>query len=76
MKEFNNNFNKLLENYAPLRTQSRLFYPRNLKLSEEFIKSFKNEYERLLKEGNHPKRLWKRFPRLLDFTLTVSLKFI
>ncbi len=37
MKEFNNNFNKLLENYAPLRTQSRLFYPRNLKLSEEFI---------------------------------------
>jgi len=67
MKEFNNNFNRILENYAPLKTQSRLFYPRNLKLSEEFIKSFKEEYNRLLKEGNHPKKIMEKISKALKF---------
>jgi hypothetical protein len=67
MKEFNNNFNKLLESYAPLKMNSRLFYPRNFSLSEEFIKSFKNEYQRLVKEGNHPKRVMEKISKALKF---------
>lgn len=67
MNKFNNNFAKILENYAPINTKRRLLYPRNLKLSEAFVKSFEEEFGRLVSEGNCPKKILEKMQKALRF---------
>lgn len=67
MSKFNNKYEELLENFNFIKTVKREFYPKNFKLSEEFIKSFKNEYTRLVKEGNHPNKVLARINKALLF---------
>jgi hypothetical protein len=56
-----------MEGFKPIRTSSRLFYPRNFELSKEFTKSFKAEYDRLLKEGHPPKKIFEKISKALRF---------
>lgn len=60
-------YDELCEGYLTLKT--RLFYPRNLKLSEEFIKAFNKECSRLIKEGENKKSLHSRVAKALRFYL-------
>ena len=62
-------FDKILESFAPIRTSSRLFYPRKFALSEDFIKAFKIEHARLSKEGENPKTLIDRIMKASRFHL-------
>jgi len=67
MSKFNDKFEELLESFNFIKTVKREFYPKNFKLSEDFIKSFKNEYVRLVKEGNHPRKVLARINKALLF---------
>jgi len=67
MSKFNNKFEELLENFNCIRTVRREFYPKNFRLSEDFVKSFKSEYVRLVKEGNHPRKVLARINKALLF---------
>ena len=42
---YNSKFEDLYESIAQIKTTTRQFYPRNLKLSENFLKAFKEEYQ-------------------------------
>jgi len=42
-------YDELCEGYLTLKT--RMFYPRNLELSKEFVEAFKKEYSRLVESG-------------------------
>jgi len=64
---FNNEYDKVLESFGYLRTVKKEFYPKNFKLSEEFVKSFKSEYKRLVGEGLHPKLALARINKALMF---------
>jgi hypothetical protein len=44
-EESNSKFDKILEGYKPM-AMGRMFYPRGMKLSEDFINSFHREYDR------------------------------
>jgi len=63
----NDNFNKLLESFNFIKTVNRTFYPKNFKLSENFVKAFREEYKRLVSEGNHPKKLISKINKALLF---------
>lgn len=67
MAKFNEKYEELLESFKFIKTVKREFYPKNFKLSEEFIKSFRNEYTRLVKEGNHPRKVLARINKALLF---------
>ena len=65
--DFNEKYEKLLENFKSIRTVRREFYPKNFKLSEEFVKAFKTEYKRLVDEGHHPRKALARINKALLF---------
>jgi len=48
--KFNNDIDLLLEQLGSIKYTRREFYPRNFKLSDEFIKSFRKELRRLMIE--------------------------
>jgi hypothetical protein len=52
MANFNEKYDELLESFKSIKTIRREFYPKNFRLSEEFVKAFRNEYRRLIDEGN------------------------
>lgn len=65
--DFNKKFESLLENFSSIRTVKREFYPKNFRLSEDFVKSFKSEYKRLIGEGHHPRKALARINKALLF---------
>lgn len=65
--DFNKKYESLLENFRSIRTVKREFYPKNFKLSEDFVKAFKNEYKRLIDEGHHPRKALARINKALLF---------
>tara|TARA_R110002167_G_scaffold96450_14_gene255502 strand:+ start:1986 stop:2522 length:537 start_codon:yes stop_codon:yes gene_type:complete len=65
---------KVLEGYKPI-PMKRLFYPRGMKLSEQFINAFHREYDRLLGEGQNPKTLVERFGKAMKFHKNESRKY-
>ena len=67
MNNFNEKYDELLESFKCIRTVRREFYPKNFRLSEEFVKAFKHEYKRLIDEGNHPRKALARINKALLF---------
>jgi hypothetical protein len=53
----------------------RMFYPRGMKLSEDFVNSFHREYDRLVSEGQNPKSLLERFGKALKFHVSEARKY-
>jgi hypothetical protein len=67
VNNFEKNYKALYENYGSLKFFRRVFYPRNLKLSEEFVNSFKKEYKRLAEEGHNTKSILEKISKALIF---------
>ena len=65
---------KVLEGYKPL-TMKRLFYPRKMNLSEDFVNAFHREYDRLVGEGQNPRSLIDRFGKALKFHVNETRKY-
>jgi len=57
------------ENYKSIPIKSRIFYPRNFELSQEFIKAFKKEVMRLKGENVSEKDIIRKITRALNFHL-------
>ena len=66
--------NRVLEGYRPI-PMKRLFYPRGMKLSENFINAFHQEYDRLVGEGINPRSLLERFSKALKFHVTEKRRY-
>lgn len=64
---YDKNYEQLSEAYLKIPAR-RLFYPRNFKLSEDFLKAFQNEYTRQLHEGQDPRQCLAKFQKALRFT--------
>jgi hypothetical protein len=60
-------FQTLLESYGMLTKQQRLFYPRNFKLSPEFINVLKKELEAQCREGMDPDDFVRKLNKALQF---------
>lgn len=60
-------FKNLTESYSSIKYTKRLFYPRNLELSKEFITAFKTELNRLLSTGHKPKAILDKIAKALIF---------
>lgn len=67
MTNFNKEFEELLESFKSIKTVKREFYPKNFRLSEDFVKAFRSEYKRLIDEGLHPKKALIRINKALMF---------
>lgn len=67
-------FDKILEGYRPM-PMGRMFYPRGMKLSEDFVNAFHREYDRLVSEGQNPKSLLERFGKALKFHVSETRKY-
>lgn len=67
MNTFDKEIENIEENFKPIKTVRRSFYPRNFQLSEEFVTSFKQEYKRLVDEGVHPGKALSRITKALLF---------
>jgi len=67
VSRFNKKFAALFEGYGSITFKRRLFYPRNLQLSSEFIKAFKLEFNRLMGEGHSPKVILDKISKALHF---------
>jgi len=66
--KFNDNFEHLLESYpTSVRIVKREFYPKNFKLSENFVKVFKDEYKRLIDEGHDKRNALRKINKALFF---------
>jgi len=65
--KFNDKYEELLEGFKYIKTVKKEFYPKNFKLSEDFVKLFKNEYKRLIDEGLHPRIALARINKALMF---------
>ena len=65
---------KVLEGYKPI-AMKRLFYPRKMNLSEDFVNAFHREYDRLVGEGQNPKSLIDRFGKALKFHVNETRKY-
>lgn len=65
---------QVLEGYKPI-PMKRLFYPRGMKLSEEFINAFHREYDRLISEGLNPKTLVERVSKAMTFHINDPRKY-
>ncbi len=59
-------FDQVLEGYKPI-PMKKLYYPRGMKLSSEFINAFHREYDRLVDEGVNPTNLLQRFNKAMQF---------
>jgi len=64
---FDSKAKKILENYRPIKTVSRLFYPRNFNLSLEFKNAFRKEYARLKGFGLKDKQILHKIYKALPF---------
>lgn len=64
---FDSKAKKILESYKPIRTVSRLFYPRNFNLSLEFKNAFRKEYARLKALGFKDKHILHKINKALPF---------
>lgn len=64
---FNKKYNQILEGYGSIKTVSRMFYPRNFALSQEFIEAFKKEFCRLKSMGIDEKRIIGKINKALHF---------
>jgi hypothetical protein len=84
MKQFNERLDDITENYGLFKTVVRERYPSKLKLSEEFVESFKREFQSqvdplytededgvqvLSREARDPKRVLKEFQKALKFLI-------
>lgn len=84
MKEFNDRLDNISESYGLFKTVVRERFPSKLQLSEEFIESFKKEFdiqtnpmftededgnEVLSREARDPKRVLKEFQKALKFLI-------
>ena len=84
MKNFNEQLDDINENFGLYRTVTRERFPSKLKLSEEFIQSFKQEFQSqvdplfteneegkqvLSREARDPKRVLKEFQKALKFLI-------
>jgi len=67
-------FDQVLEGYRPM-AMGRMFYPRGMKLSEDFVNAFHREYDRLVSEGQNPKSLLERFGKALKFHVSETRKY-
>ena len=67
MKKFNAKLEELSENFKFIKYTKREFYPKNFKLSEEFVSAFRREYKRLIDEGIDPKRALVKLNKALLF---------
>lgn len=65
---------KVLEAYKPI-PMKRMFYPRGFKLSDSFIDSFHQEYDRLVGEGLNPKSLMERLSKALRFHVNEKRRY-
>ena len=65
---------KVIEGYKPIST-GRVFYPRNMNLSEDFVNAFHREYDRLVGEGQSPKNLVNRFSKAMKFHASEERKY-
>tara|TARA_R110000751_G_scaffold256563_1_gene355996 strand:- start:189 stop:593 length:405 start_codon:yes stop_codon:yes gene_type:complete len=65
---------KILEGYKPI-PMKRMFYPRGMKLSEDFINAYHREYDRLVGEGQNPRSLAERFNKALKFHINDPRKY-
>ena len=65
---------KVLEGFKPI-PMKRMFYPRGMKLSEEFVNAFHREYDRLVGEGVNPKTLVERFGKAMRFHQNETRKY-
>ena len=66
MADNDSKLDEVLEGYKPI-SMKRLFYPRGMKLSEDFINAFHREYDRLVGEGINPKTLIERVSKAMKF---------
>ena len=66
---------KVLEGYKPI-PMKRMFYPRGLRLSNNFVDAFHEEYDRLVGEGLNPKSLIDRFGKALRFHVTEERRYV
>ena len=84
MKNFNDTLESISENFGLHKTVVRERFPRNLKLSEEFIESFKREFQSqidplytedadgnqvLSREARNPAQVLKEFQKALKFLI-------
>jgi len=58
-------YDELCEGYLTLKT--RMFYPRNLELSPDFVEAFRKEYSRLVENGENKKSLHARLAKAVRF---------
>ena len=65
---------KVIEGYKPMST-GRVFYPRNMNLSEDFVNAVHREYDRLVGEGQSPKNLVHRFGKAMKFHASEDRKY-
>ena len=84
MKSFNDELDNISENYGLYKTIVRERFPSKLKLSEEFVESFKREFQSqveplytedddgnqvLSREAREPARVLKEFQKALKFLI-------
>ena len=84
MKSFNDELDNISENYGLYKTVVRERFPSKLKLSEEFVESFKREFQSqveplytededgnqgLSREAREPARVLKEFQKALKFLI-------
>jgi len=67
VSSFNKQIEQLLKEFSSITYKKRLFYPRNFKLSDEFVLAFKKEIKRLLGEGHSPKIILDKISKALIF---------
>jgi hypothetical protein len=65
--KFYKSANSILEGYGSILTKSRIFYPRNFALSNEFIGAFKKEVKRLKAENVPEKEIIRKITKALYF---------
>jgi len=84
MKKFNDSLESISENFGLYKTVVRERFPRKLELSEEFVESFKREFQSqvdplytedddgqqvLSREARDPGRVLKEFQKALKFLI-------
>lgn len=84
MKKFNDQLNNISESYGFHKTVIRERFPSKLKLSEEFVQSFKKEFDQqtqaiytededgnqvLSREARSPSQVLKEFQKALKFLI-------